>query len=492
MKVVLFSMPDTVPKLFSRKWRCPSMGLASLAGNVTDYELTVADLILKLGDVPGAVRQVIEDVRPQVVGLTAMSFQFATALKIINLVKELDPDIKIVVGGYHSTLLSGEISQDDECRNIDFFVRGEGDVTFNELLHAIDGKLPFEKVLGLSYKANGAFVHNPPRPLADLSAIRIPARTKRFWTDYTYYDKTLDVSETSRGCTLKCNFCSITRMYGTTFRTYAVERVIDDLKSVRDVGGDYVLFADDNITLDVERFKTICDAIVKSGLNDKMRFVTQASCLGIAKDEELSRKMAEAGFDIVFLGIENVSTRNLRAMKKANSLDHITRAIDYLHKYNIMIIGGMIVGLPEDREQDIRENFEFFRNHDVDFIGDQVVTPYPKTVLREEMLQAGQVTNLDDFRKYNGFWANVRTNHLEPEEIQFAKWKLEREFSTFYHPSAIFKKKYPLAHLYRILCQIPFRKAQQFLRSIGQSEKEEFRRELHYYEHMNDFFENTH
>jgi len=488
MRVILFSMPDVVPELFSVKWRCPSMGLTALAGNVTDHEVFVGDLITRRKNVRRSIIDAVREVKPRVVGITSLSFQFQTARQVALLVKEVDPDIKTVLGGYHATLMFDEMSPED-AEPFDFLARGEGDELLNELLQALDGKFRLEEVGGLSHRVDGRFVHNPARPLADLARLRVPVRTNRLWTNYNYYDKRLDVAETSRGCTLSCNFCSIKRMYGKSFRVYEIERVIEDLKRIAQSGGNYVLFADDNITLDTGRFGRICDAIAEARLSEKMRFVTQAHSAGISRDPELARKMARAGFDIVFLGIENVSKRNLKLMKKGDIVEHSKRAIEYLHANDIMIIGGMIIGHAEDTEQDIRENFEFFRENDVDFIGDQVMTPYPKTEIRKDLLDAELVTNVDNYATYNGYWANVRTRHMSARRLQFLKWKYDRQYSKFFHPSAVFKRRYPAAHVYRRLVQIPYRRAKRFLRSLGKSEQDQFADDMRRHIAMNDFFD---
>ena len=169
--------------------------------------------------------------------------------------------------------------------------------------------------------------------------------------------------------------------------------------------------------------ESLCDAITEAGHND-IRYIIQASSTGIASSDTLAKKMARAGFRIVFLGIENVSEENLRLMKKGNIIEKTKLAVKRLHEQNIMIVGGMIIGNPNDKEKDIARNYEFFVDSQIDFFADQILTPYPKTGMREELLQSGLVTNKYDYSRYNCFWANVKTNYLESEDIQFLRWKL--------------------------------------------------------------------
>jgi len=337
VNVILMSMPDCVPQFPSGTWRAPSLACSMLAAHVEGHPVHIADLILKRSDVAGAVRGVIERYDPALVGLSAMSFQFATARRVASIIKSVRPATKIALGGYHATLMYEELARSEESKDLDFLVRGEGDKSFNEIVQAIDGQMDFADIKGLSYRRNGRFVHNEPRPLEDLDALRIPRRDCRIWRGYRFNFRKLDIIETSRGCTMRCNFCSMFRMYGRTFRTYRLERVIADIADAKRWGARYLALADDNITLDIDRLGRLCDAITQAGHND-VGYIIQASSAGIARDPALARKMATAGFKIVFLGIENVSERNLRLMKKTNTVDLTRRAIKYLHDNDILIV----------------------------------------------------------------------------------------------------------------------------------------------------------
>src|SRR3954465_7536988 len=151
MRVLLLSMPDAFEHTPTVAIRMPNGGLASLAGNVDPHhEVAIADLVL----VPSSVRQTVEGLvashRPDVVGLSVMTFQRVTARRIINLVRQLRPSARIVVGGYDPSLAPEEWI--DPAAGVDVIVRGEGDVTFRELLRAWEqGEAPVH-VDGLWYR----------------------------------------------------------------------------------------------------------------------------------------------------------------------------------------------------------------------------------------------------------------------------------------------------------------------------------------------------
>lgn len=481
-------MPDIVPQFSVNNWRVPNLGIASIAGNIQPHhEVVIADLVLKRNTLKSSIKTIIEDYQPDVVGLSAMTFQFDTAQKIAAFIKSLHGGVKIAVGGYHATLMYEEFASSNEAGHFDYIIRGEGETTFREMLDAIEGKQRWEDIPGLSYRKNGSFRHNPPQALENLDTLKLPRRDARIWKDYLLYGKRLDMIETSRGCTMTCNFCSMNRMYGRTFRTYSFERVMQDLSNAKIHRAEYIGFTDDNITLSVKRFESLCDAIIESGHND-LRYTVQASTSGIASSPTLAQKMSRAGIQIVFLGIDNISKRNLRVMNKENVLEKTKRAIEYLHNNNILIVGNMIIGHPEDKEDDIAENYEFFDKANIDFIASQIITPYPKTGIRDILIKEGLITNIDDYRKYNGFWANVKTKHLSSEGLQFLRWKYKRKYNSFLKTTPVFKANFGMITLFVVLILRPYCRIKNFFISIGKTEHDVFKNDMKKLAEVNKFF----
>ena len=257
------------------------------------------------------------------------------------------------------------------------------------------------------------FVHNPRGELLDLSRLKPPIRDKRRLTwGYHIMNSKIEVLETSRGCTRNCSFCSMQHMYGRSFRTFPIERVLADIDDIYyNRKTRWIFVADDNLVLDTERVIKICDAIIARQYR-KLNLIVQADCITMSRNEEMVRKMAMAGIKSVFLGIENVSKKNLAMAHKGNIVDASRKAMELCHKYGIMVVGGLIFGFPDDDETAIIENYQFLKSIGSDTAYCQILTPYPKTVMRQELLDQGLVTNPNDYKWYNGIWANVKTRHL--------------------------------------------------------------------------------
>jgi anaerobic magnesium-protoporphyrin IX monomethyl ester cyclase len=215
MNVLLLSMPDSFEHTPSLTIRMPNGALASLAGNLDQHHrVAVADLILAQSSVRQTVERLVSAHAPDVVGLSVMTFQRSTARRIIALIRSLKPDVRIVVGGYDPSLAPEAWTHPE--LGVDIIVRGEGDVTFREVIRALETGRPLSEVEGLWFREGHAFGRTPPRPIASLDSetVRLPNRGARVLTGYTMMGRPIDVVETSRGCTFDCSFCSIIEMRG--------------------------------------------------------------------------------------------------------------------------------------------------------------------------------------------------------------------------------------------------------------------------------------
>jgi radical SAM superfamily enzyme YgiQ (UPF0313 family) len=435
MNVLLLSMPDSFEHTSSVTMRMPNGALASLAGNVdSHHRVAIADLIL----VPRRVRQTVErlmgEVDPDVVGLSIMTFQRGTARKLVALVRALKPAVTIVVGGYDPSL-AAEVYE-DPAWDIDVIVRGEGDLTFRELLRALEAGRDLSGVAGLSYRQGAGMVRTPDRAVSSLSGeeVALPNRGARVLTGYTFIGRPIDVVETSRGCTYDCSFCSIIEMRGRNFHTWSIERVLADIADARARGARAIFIVDDNITLNAARFEALCRAIVAAGFHD-IDYLVQAMTSSIAaRGDTLAPLMREAGFRYVFLGIENIldeglaflkaSAKNARREGGRSVGNATTTAIEVLHRHGMYVVGGLIVGNPSDTRESIEANLAFAREY-VDWPYIQHPTPYPGTPMTRDFRERDLVVS-DDVDEYDGTTAVVRSEHLEASEIEFMRWRAER------------------------------------------------------------------
>jgi anaerobic magnesium-protoporphyrin IX monomethyl ester cyclase len=223
-------------------------------------------------------------------------------------------------------------------------------------------------------------------------------------------------------------------MRGRNFHTWSIERVIADIADARGRGARSIFIVDDNITLNVARFETLCRAIVEAGLDD-IDYIVQAMTSSIAaRGETLAPLMRQAGFRYVFLGIENILDEDLAFLRaRAKNADReagrqvgnaTMKAIDVLHRHGMYVVGGLIVGNPSDTRESIEANLTFARTY-VDWPYIQHPTPYPGTPMTRDFRERDLIVN-DRVDEYDGTTAVVRSEHLDAPEIEFIRWRAER------------------------------------------------------------------
>jgi anaerobic magnesium-protoporphyrin IX monomethyl ester cyclase len=331
-----------------------------------------------------------------------------------------------VLGGWHPTLLVDEALASP---HIDIVVRSEGELTFREL---VQRGTPVG-VTGLSYKQDGRVIHNPDRPFADLNRLKLPARDLRIngsRSAYGIFGFPLDVIESSRGCPHKCTFCSIHNFYRHTYRHRSIPHIVRELRQIRKICRS-VYFIDDNFVVDTWHVSELCDAIIRERLNMFLLTTTRADT--VVKHPELFKKMAAAGFILVFIGLENFSNKSLDELKKQLSFHQITSAIKILHDLGFLIQGNVILGASfSDTEADLERTIKISKLLEVDIPTFSLLTPFPGTELMLEV-QEKQLLIKTDWRDFNWVTPTMRYPNLTSEQLIKYHLKAYEEVPFFSH-----------------------------------------------------------
>ena len=430
MRLLLLAMPNTA-FYFHHFAVLPNLALCSIAGNIgEEHEVSVADLVLQRRTFRSFLKKRISQHPPDIVGISSMSFQSQTARFISRFVKKINPEIKTALGGYHASMIPEEVGR-TWGKDIDFIIKGEGESTFKELLLALDnGETDFHDIKGLSFQKNGNFYHNPWRPLSDLTSINLPNREVRLLTKgFHILGKKADVIETSRGCKYACKFCSINKMYGRSFRTYNVDRILKDIEGCKEQGTKAIFFADDNISLNSNHFRNLCEGIIERGLSD-IHFTTQAHVGSLYSKPKLLKLALEANFKAFFLGIENPHQEKLQTIGKnvSNMASKAEAVVAQIRSHRAIALGGLIVGNPDDKAEDFYKILHYTKRINADAPIFFVLTPYPNTQIREILVQKNLVTNLHDYRNYDALSANIRTSNLSTEAVEILTEYLYDDF----------------------------------------------------------------
>ena len=307
---------------------------------------------------------------PRVVGVTVpFSGWWKSTYELISAVKSINQDIIIVVLGLHPS------ARPKECLanpNVDFVVIGEPEQTMFELVDVLEQKNleGIEKVKGIGFVKNGKTVITPLRPpIEDLDSLPFPARHLLPMDKYFEAVKETPLRGeirkpwvmmiTSRGCPYDCVFCSIHNVMGKKWRGRSPQNVVDEINQlVHTYKIKQIDFYDDNMTLNKKRMETICDLIVKEGLD--IEWYTPNGVRADTLDENLLKKMKASGCKKIRIapesGVQNVLDK---IVKKNLNLKDVEKAVVLSKKVGIKVGCFFVMGLIGETKEDINETIRY-------------------------------------------------------------------------------------------------------------------------------------
>jgi radical SAM superfamily enzyme YgiQ (UPF0313 family) len=410
MKVLLVSMPQATSSL-QAVLPVPNLSICSLAGNLDKCDTRCLDLSLYRGRITPLLQHIMQAFSPDLVGMTALSHQYDSARRVALVCKTVKPQVLTALAGRHVTALAEEIAESDDRELFDFMIRGEGELIFNELTRELAKDNPLaSSIKGLSYLTGDGYIHNSPARLPEMKQIRKPDRDCRIVHGPRFDMPFAEAVETSREG-------GVRRKGKPEMRFFSLERVMEDLARIVERGTGAAFFVDDDLAVDPERLKELCRQIESSKLL-ALSSVMRMRVGGIAGDDELPGLLAKANVHHIILNLGHSEMEGSLQMDPCvGDRERARIVVKALHAAGIAVIGELTVGGPEDTRKTIHQTWRYARDLDLDHAVVRILTPHPKTAIRERLMAEGLVTNINDYSRYNGFLANVRTRHLTSPEI---------------------------------------------------------------------------
>ncbi|HII71281.1 TPA: radical SAM protein [Candidatus Woesearchaeota archaeon] len=447
MKILLINPPDLtplgseVPEIVNEeRGHNPPLGLLYVAAYLIEnskgskHKVKVLDASVEgLGFED--IKERIANLRPDIIGMTAMSFTLLDCLKIADIAKKIDKDVKVVLGGPHVNLYPEESLS---IENIDFLVLGEGERPFLELVENIENPA---KVDGIGFKQDGKIHLNQKLPLIeDLDEIPFPAR---HLTPYRKYNSLLGKHDivttmiTSRGCPYKCLFCDRPHL-GKVFRARSAENVFQELKECVDMGINEFLIYDDTFTIDRKRVVDICNLIIKGGLDISWDIRARVNTV----DYKLLKLLKKAGCERIHYGVEAGNPEILKVLRKGITKEQVREVFKMTKKAGIQILAYFMIGSPRETEETIQETIDFAKELEPDYVHFTITTPFPGTELYFMGLKEGLIKK-DVWREFarnptSDFVPPLWEENLTREELIRLLKKAYKEFYT--RPSYILKR----------------------------------------------------
>jgi len=348
-KVLFLSLPG----LQTGKEPLFPLGIGYLISSIKQDRSIEAVHYQVLGHAFEQLPKIILDFQPDIVGISCSTFNRGSVEKICRWFNENHPQIKIVLGGVHVSFLPEQALVN---YGADYVVIGEGELTFKELCNSIDGKVPLKDVKGIAYLDKGQVVIAEPRErVQDLDELPLP--------DFSFASELIKQSGigfviTSRGCPVRCHFCSSGSYWGQKVRVNSPRRVVDMMEALMDdYGVKKIFFHDDTFNLSKKRVNEICDEIMARGLKVEWG----VSCRVHPVSEEMIDKMVNAGCKHFCWGIETGSKAMLLKLNKKITQEQIKNAYELCRKHlgKISVGAFTMIGNPGDDEETVKESIEF-------------------------------------------------------------------------------------------------------------------------------------
>jgi len=333
--------------------------------------------------------------------LVGISILTSTAERGYEIARKF-PKEKVIIGGVHASLLPQEALQ--FSRQV---VVGEAE---DLIVDIVEGRRKEPIVQGQLVRDLDSL------PFPDFSLIK----------GYKLPSRVMPVS-TSRGCPFDCSFCSVTKLFGRTYRFRSADSVIEELQSRKTRS---FFFCDDNFTAHPKRTTRLLEMMIKK---ETRSWTCQVRC-DAAKNDGLLSLMARAKCSVVCVGFESVNIKSLQAYRKKQTLSDIVDAIRVFHKNRIKIHGMFVLGSDEDNHNTVWETLKFALKQKIDTIQMMILTPLPGTKTFDQLNQQKRIFS-HDWSLYDGQHVVFAPKLISARQLQE---NVSKAYIRFYSLSQVF------------------------------------------------------
>ncbi len=401
MKIFIVDPPQQVFKYFMG--HVPSPAVVALAAYMEreGHEVKILDATT-FNDCWGDLERAIREGRPDVVGISNNSSNTVNnAFHTAALAKLVDPAIVVVGGGAHMTALAEESLRVNGA--IDYIVRGEGEVTFSELIRAIEKKdKDLSSIKGLAYLEDGRFVQTPDRSLIDnIDSLPMPAYHllpllgEKNNENYImpYYFPTLGMDpykavflSTARGCFGRCRFCSETSFWHHVWRARNARHMVDEMELLaREFGRTNFYFVDNSFNWNRDRIAEFIDELSARNLPG-ITFWFQTRAEQLLRDQKLIPKLKKLGLYQISFGVETASQHILDDFDKNQNTDLTRRAMQVAKEHDLVLLTNVMWGHRDDTEKTLLDTYRLVKDY-ADIFAMQIFTPVPGTPYYDDYLR---------------------------------------------------------------------------------------------------------
>lgn len=402
------------------------LNCVAVAARNAGHQVQLLDLMGRC-DNNSIIRDAIHSLRPDVIGISVRNidnqhmseprFLLEPVRNTIALCRTFS-DATIVVGGAGFSIFPESSLRYLEA---DLGICGEGEVAFATLLHALERGDDLSGIAGLCLP--GAEVQMGCAVRAELETLPLPDPS--LWNAPTGTEDEIWIPyQTRRGCPMRCSYCSTPALEGTTIRKHPVNEVVNGIARHVEAGFNHFYFVDNTFNLPQKYAKDLCTALGSAGLGIRWRCILYPGFV----DEEMVRKLAEAGCVEVSLGFESGCPAILRKFNKKYDVDQVRAASEMLRNYGISRIGFLLLGGPGETRESVLESLAFADSLKLDMLKLTMgIRIYPGTALERVAREEGLITEGEDLLFPRFYLAKGLDKWLCPT---VRKWMIDRPYCT--------------------------------------------------------------
>ncbi|MDD5506207.1 MAG: radical SAM protein [Candidatus Omnitrophica bacterium] len=361
----------------------PPLGLGSLCAYLREkkFDVKLIDMVGLMMEEKEMEKLLLEK-QPPIVGITTMTPTLPSVQRIARLVKQVLPTTKVILGGVHPTVNPEGCLED---KNIDFIVRGEGEMPLEAVLSGkVNDRL--KDIPGLCYKNGSLKTRNMAPLIEDLNSLPLADYASFPVERYVQYNKNLrglrGISMlVSRGCPYFCSFCAVHQTMGRRFRVKSPERVVSEMEYLKEKYSlEGIWFKDSIFNLDKKWVFAFCSEIKKRDLKISWQYNTRVDLV----DERELIIEKEAGLVQLDLGIESGSPKSLKTLAKGIDVDKIQEIVQMV-KRHAKVAGFFMIGIPGEAQEDIEMTFDLAKKLRLDKYTWSLFSPLPGSALYNDL-----------------------------------------------------------------------------------------------------------
>jgi len=407
-------------------WQSHGLSIISACLKKAHHEVALIDLRKLSGW--EEYQQILVGLNPDVVGITMMSCDFNPAVRCAELAHEVLPGVKVIVGGPHPSIMPDEVAS---CKDFDYIVKGEGEITFTEILNSIsEGDLLPRIIQGKS---------------PDLDALPFSDREL-----FGPYEVSIPISDfqtpfmtfiAGRGCRYNCSFCQPAerKIFGTRVRRRSPKNFIEEILDCKKrYNFRSYLIHDDCLLEDIKWVEEFCRLMEENNL--VIPFACQGRADLICKNPELIKRMENIGLRAVIVGFESGNDRILKFIRKGVTVKQNIGAGRVLKDLGLKIWANYMIGLPTETVDEMLDTIRMIKKIQPDLYSPSIYTPHPGSDMFDYCVEHGLMLSLS----HDSYRRNITEVKIKGQEWSVIEWAVSE--STDPHPDVNFFREDYFSH----------------------------------------------